>query len=400
MDTEDKKTNSQENNEEKIETLEEIIYNKCSSIIEGYKLNATAAKEIITTSVVSAQEFSRPLWRLYNALSQKCPTIFQIIDAELFLRIINHIRSIGYQKIENRNVGLSITIFSQEKEMDHSYKDYELQPISIERDQKIADVQKFFEDKGNELKRAYKGIDSQKAFFAFVYDKDNKSLKFKGIRKIDADNFEKICGDSAVGFQISEGIPCVRIYHRRNHILDYIISESTGDWVIRIKDDIKNVLKNNLELSDNYLDMLTEIIMQLSYLRIGSMLIITESPEQFKTRISSHQLNEAPLEDYFENGLIYQYAADDGAVIIQLQNDSLKVCYNGAVLNPQNNGCSKEYNDLIMKSNCGTRHEKAARHACENQDDCIIVISENRSISILHGSQPIYWRDDPNPLKK
>ena len=149
------------------------------------------------------------------------------------------------------------------------------------------------------------------------------------------------------------------------------------------------------------LELLTQIVMQLSYLRIGAMLIITKYPNKFDIKIASHELRDALLEDYFENGLIYQYAAEDGAVVIQFEEGKrLKVCHNGAVLNPQGTVCSKEYNELIIKSNCGTRHEKAARHSCENPDDCIIVVSENRSISILHGPEPIYWRDDPNPLKK
>ena len=58
------------------------------------------------------------------------------------------------------------------------------------------------------------------------------------------------------------------------------------------------------------------------------------------------------------------------------------------------------YKSLVESNNCGSRHEKAARYACEHPSDCIIVVSENRSISILHGPEPIYWRDDPNPLKK
>lgn len=398
MDTEAKKIIIEQGN--KIETLEDIVLSECKGIIEKHKINESVIREIITTSLEPVQEFSRALWRLYNATCQNCPNIFSILDAKLFLRIIKHIRNIVYQKIENRNVGISIIVFSNSTEVDGRF--YDVQPISIDRYTKTKDTKKFFEDQQNKLKRAYKGVDSKKAFFAFSYDKANETLIFKGIRTFDS-SFEDVCRNNAVGFNVSEGVPCIRIYHQHRHILDYIISESTGDWVIRIKDAIRDIIEKQIDgLHTTDLEILTQIVMQLSYLRIGAMLIITKSPEKFRDKIESHKLlrDDALLEDYFRNGLIYQYAAADGAVVIQFSVGArLRLCNNGVVLNPQGKGYSKEYDNLISKSNCGTRHEKAARHSCENPDDCLFVVSENRSISILHGPNPIYWRDDSNPLK-
>lgn len=169
--------------ENDIETLEGIVLSECKEIVDKHHIDNSVIREIITTSLEPVQEFSRALWRLYKATSQKCPSIFSILDSKLFLRIIKHIRNIVYQKIENRNVGISIIVFSNNDEVEHYYTDYEMQPISISRDTGIENIKKFFEDQQNNLKRAYKGIDSKKAFFAFVYDKNKGSLIFKGIRK-------------------------------------------------------------------------------------------------------------------------------------------------------------------------------------------------------------------------
>lgn len=384
-----------------IESLEDIMFLDCKRKINNSNIDDSDIRKIITISLESVQEFSRPLWRLYRETSQNCPSLISILEPKLFLRIIKHIRKIVYQKIENRNVGISIIFFSKVDEVEHRFADYDMQPISIKRDECITDIKTFFEDKKNELKRSYKGVDSKKAFFAFVYDKIKKTLIFKGIRAFGNTTFEKICRDNAVGFNVAEGIPCIRIYHQEELVEDYILSESTGDWVIRIKNDIKNVIKEQVDLLPKDLESLTKIVMQLSYLRIGTILIITSNPEKLEKlkSVATHTLTSLSLEEDLDSELIYQYASNDGAVIIYSESRKrLKAYKLGMVLESQNN-YSKYYKELLSNDSCGTRHENAVKYACEHPEDCIIVVSENRSISILHGDKPIYWRDNPK-LKK
>ena len=86
-------------------------------------------------------------------------------------------------------------------------------------------------------------------------------------------------------------------------------------------------------------------------------------------------------------------AAYDGAVVLNINsNNKLEIVQFGVIINPKKN-VNKEYQKLLKTTNSGSRHEKAARYACENKDDYIIVVSENKTISILHGTKPIYWRN-------
>lgn len=278
MATKDKRYKGHKNNSETLESLEEIILSDCKDIITTYNIEDKVARAIISQTIEASQFFTHALWHFYDVVRENYPNIFNIISPKGFLLIIQHLRRLVFQKIENRNVGASIILFTS-KEQIGQLSNYHLQVSPLKNTS--GDIKNFFKEKELDLVRAYKGIKSDKAFFAFVVDANKNTIKYNGIKAFGDNSFETICGDDAIGFNLSEGVPCIRIYNQGDRIVDY-----TGS---------------------------------------------------------------------------------------QYDNSS--------------------YKSLVNDYNCGSRHEKAARYACEHPNDCVIVVSENRSISILHGDTPIYWRD-------
>ena len=92
-------------------------------------------------------------------------------------------------------------------------------------------------------------------------------------------------------------------------------------------------------------------------------------------------------------GQFFDFASDDGAVVINRESEKdLKLYSYGVFINPICD-LDEEYNKYIQQTHSGTRHEKAARYACENPNDYVFIISDNKTISFLHGKEIIFWRD-------
>lgn len=397
MSTEDKKPTAQnspqKNNTETLETLEEIILSDCQEIIKSYNIEDIAAKAIISQTIESSQFFTHALWHFYDVVRKFYPNIFNLISPKGFLLIIQHLRRVVFQKIESRNVGASIILFINNEQVEQ-LGNYHIQVLPLINS--FGDIKNFFNEKELDLVRAYKGIKSNKAFFAFVINAKDNTIQFKGIKAFGENSFTTICGDDAIGFNLSEGVPCIRLYNQGERIVDYMLSEATGNWVIRPEKELYDIIaKQLIGVMQQDIKTLTKAIMQLSYLRIGAMLVITSNVKEFENDKTYYKLQSNGLENDMREELIYQYAANDGAVIIhKIPERHLVAEKIGVILNPTGNKYDKSlYKALVNDYNCGSRHEKAARYACEHPNDCVIVISENRSISILHGENPIFWRD-------
>lgn len=382
----------------------QTILAECESIINEQHISPQTAEEIALKSIAVMEEFSRPLIQLYKEVDSRTSIFETIITPELFLRIIKHLRKIANQRIESRNVGVNIIIFSQEERVgiNGSYP-VQFQPYVVPKN--IGDVKDFFIDDSSNLQRIYKCIDSDCAFFAYIYDKERDELKFDGIRSFSAKSMSTICGEGEIGFQLSRGTGCIRIYNKHNKIVDYYVSEVTGDWVARFDSDILDVLNGLKMFREDDAKILSNIATEISYLGYGAMIIITSDSNKFGNNSAPCKIINEELEESTANKTVFNYASYDGAVIIECgkgghRNDRLKICNFGVLINPTSTiDDDADYSILLNYTNSGSRHEKAVRYAYDHPEDCIIVISENRTISIMHGRSPLYWRDSINPNK-
>lgn len=387
------------NAESSTDFLEEKILENCQEILEENTISREYAVAIISEAISATEEFSRSMWQFYRDMRNHCKGVFEQIPPELFLNIVKHLKRIVNQKIESRNVGASIVLFLQQ-EQSRRFGEYPLQSVSLPAQSKISDFKGFFNDDQNDLQRLYKCINSYDAFFSYTYNHETNQLRFDGVKSMGSNSIESICEGDVLGFNISSEIPYIRIYNSGHRVVDYFMSESTGNWLARFETDIIRAIKSQInDVQEDDVKTLAKIAMQLSFLRYGAIIIITSNIDKFTESKAPCGLINEDLEIAEKSKIIYNYAAYDGAVIIQCKrNNKLKVCGFGLILNPSSDAqISDDYEILLRQTNSGSRHEKAVRFAHENPDDCILVVSENRSISILHGRDPVYWRDNSNP---
>lgn len=379
--------------------LEQEIVNRSKDLIEENNISEEIALKIIKNTIDIAEDYSRPMTKLCSDIQNRYNNFFKHITQKIFIIVLKHLRSIANQRIENRNIGVNIIIFTKKNTI-NTFGEYEIKPTEIKNPSIISNISGFFKDDNNTLKSIYKCIDSSNIFFAFYYDKNEDILEYNGIHKLSNNQtMNSVCNKNTIGFNLSDGVSCIRIYNDGHRIIDYFRSETNGEWMPRFEKDIIESLKHlNVKLED--LILLTKIVMQLSYLRLGAMLIVTDETDKL------HDYGRKPceliveeLESAENSKIIYTYAAYDGAVIIEnLPDSNLNVKDFGVFISPSKKIPSNSpYVYLLKYTNSGTRHEKAVNYAYENKNDTIIVVSENRSISIIHGDEPLYWRDDNNP---
>lgn len=364
------------------------------------KHTVEAVKQTIEFMVDELNNIPINIRRFYLSVLAQDEDIFnKIIDAELFLKIIRHLRIVGERKREKHSIGANIIVYTDHSAVQRSVRsatpfcdnENELLPLEIKLD--------FFEN--SLLESAYKHVNPQKSYFAYYYNKKEHTYKFMGIRDFKTDLhimpdlyslMKSACAGNTIGFSVEGGTSCIRIYYRSSHFLDYALSEASGSWEVKFTQKIKNLV-NHIGLKENEQNLLVEQIMNLSYMGVGSMIIITDTSKKFDNSETGLTMNLTFVEAC--DALQFKdYASLDGAVIIEKSNGVATIKKMGVILSPKAS-LSEEYYKLINGTSCGARHEKAARYACEkgNEQDYIIVVSENRTVSLLHGRNPIYWRD-------
>ena len=295
--------------------------------------------------------------------------------------------------VRHRDVVISVIVFTDKNNLD-SYPKSNILPSKLQEG-KIADIKEFFLDEKRELSSLYKCIDGNKSFFAYHYDSKSKGFYFDGVKNF-PESFEKACKRTTVGFNISSSEQWIKIYNNSQLIISHFLCCFSSNWETIFSKALLNLLKQHLiGTEEKYLMALTQITLKLMVASCGAILLITPNKtDPYKSR-APYELYSEDLDSAEQNGFIYSYAKYDGAVLIKKENNYLTVKNFGIVLNPKKNKLKgSKYEDRLTSTNSGTRHEKAVGHALEHPEDCLIVISENKTISFLHGDEPILWRNE------
>lgn len=386
-----------ENNNEKTQLVEDFL-NKLDNNLLGetdVPLKSEVIKKIIEFMVDELSNVPINIRRFYLNILKREKEIFNFIDAELFLKIIRHLRFVGERKREKHVIGANIIVFTDYDAADRQIKS--AIPFSNEHNNVCQIELKFFDDK--KLENIYKHVNPQRSFFAYYYNRDAHTYTFMGIKdfKIEPhkmpdlfNQMKSVCTGNTLGFSVEGGTSCIRIFYRNAHRIDYALSEASGSWEVKFTKQINDLIAK-IKLEEDDRKKLVEQVINLSYSGIGSMIIITDNIDKFSLNDTGIAIN-LNLANACDNFQFCDFASLDGALIIDKSNGEAKIKKIGVILSPQTS-LSDGYAKLINGNSCGARHEKAARYACENIDDYIIVISENRTVSFLHGENPIYWRD-------
>lgn len=336
------------------------------------------------------------LFEIENIDRKTNQNFFEAIEYDFVGIIIRHLRDVGAQKRESHSMGANFIVFSEKANIGRRSRDTLIEnSCNINKEEEIV----FSNVQRQHLYRAYRIVNPARSFFAFKkYKKSDKTIyKFEGVYDfIDAEKsldvkMLSLCNDAeTVGFSMEPDNNCIKVYHNYRCFFDYYINESSGDWRCRFRSELESFVRKFHD--GNLGDALVSALIELSYSRCGSMIIITDSDPQFNDGDVYKELKTPLTVDLLKEQFL-DFAKDDGAVIIRRHNSKNLVLDSiGVMINPKQN-LDLRYEELIKNTHSGSRHEKAARHACENPNDYVFVISENKTISFLHGTEYIFWRD-------
>jgi len=324
------------------------------------------------------------------------------IDKKIFEQIISHLKKVNYRKIEKHSMGACFVICKADyiEQCKAKYDEFHVN-TKLFNSTKII---KFDEKLSLEIGLLYKTIHPFAAFFLF-----SSTGEFHGVYNLIRSHTEslstktiaELTNEKAVAFLTQGGTESIRIFSERSLLADYYLSGGDGDWRFRLLSDVKKCISFTKINGNTLIDYICNFIFELSFNRIGALLVFSKN--EFKSNDSQdhNTLKNAYFTD-INIETLKTWASVDGAVISFLDG---KIQRYGQLLPFNEKTKLLEYMTGLIKSHQkGSRHTGAAKYSLEHPEDCIIIVSENRGISILYkeyGDHPLMWDDEiNNSLKK
>lgn len=191
--------------------------------------------------------------------------------------------------------------------------------------------------------------------------------------------------DPGLVLQLERGQDCVRLFTTGRVVADYYLSDSTGVWTLRryqmIEREVEAKVHGTTAVPN--MEFLREVIgraFELSHQRIGAMLILGKELDPELVTQSE------PLRRVLFTGtgsrVFVDIARRDGAVHI---TPTKKIVANGVLVQAKRMEGGR-------RSVGGGRHAAAQSFSGESPDHIVIVVSENRTISVLMGGHYIIER--------
>lgn len=324
---------------------------------------------------------------------------------KLFDTIMIHLRTIVIKRIENHYIDACFGVYSEAGAKlfleDKTHPEYQMKPVFYEGVEQVIfdknkpkDVDKSVLD---DISLLYKTIHPYTAFCLF--SSNGKNGEFHGIRQLvikagDIPDINKIHEiskeDDSVIFLAQGEEKSIRIYMKQSLVADYYLSDSSGDWRFRLFSKFEDTLKKT-NINSKIVKYICSVIFELSFKRIGSLLIFSDCFEP----ADKDKHNELLTDNYIEhinNSVFLGWASMDGAVICKSDGH---VRFAGIILpkNPDEKPLPDYIDRLIAIHQKGSRHTTAAQYSRSHENDCVIVISQNKGISIFHKSELLVWDD-------
>jgi hypothetical protein len=175
------------------------------------------------------------------------------------------------------------------------------------------------------------------------------------------------------------------IYREGKKKAEYILQERLGEWRLRVFDDLQREIAAASTLPQKVLSDVVDAVFHLSYQRVGAFVIVGEDLvsrlDANGFRIDS-RLNSMEKRD-FEN-----WAKEDGAVLISPQGN---VEMGGCILNVAEDLMSPAVRGRLERDQKGGRHKAAALVSAAFSDALVLVVSENRGITVFSAGNAVLW---------
>jgi len=342
----------------------------------------------------------------FKCCKEECKDCLGSISKDVLKRVLEHLRSVAYRKVENHNIGASILIVPDQSSIEGVSTVIPKYPMSF--DLASADIENELEY----LSLSYKGINPKSAMF--VYDNE---LKFIGLYlfRDDSENFEK--GVQTIGRTIPQsilftsvgGAYSIRMYRSMKMVADYYHSESKGIWRFRCIKEVRKACDQILlksSLKPELIDKILEISLDLSYDKNGAMIVVCDD-ENLESKLTDGKRAIGNIGysniNSLNNNQIRDYATMDGAIVLAVDGTIREI---GVILPVDEiiDDAACAYRDKyeqwcewkveLAKKQKGSRHTTAVKFSLQHADACVFVVSENRGISIFYDGKAVLWDDE------
>ena len=311
-------------------------------------------------------------------------------DKERIDVILNHLTSVIHRMIENHEMS-ALFVITDDEHIDECTQQFKMYPIQAS----VGNESITNSDNLEKISRSYKKINSNTAFFLF-----SSSGKYYGIQYSENDYKDSIIlsinafverQPEYVAFFAEGSKKSIRIYHKGRVAADYYLSEGTGNWRLRFRKDLETIFEY-AHISEAKSSEFADIVLDLSYRRIGALLIISD--EGIEEDIQADEPIDNIRGKYvarIPQTIVRDLASLDGALLIKKNGQIVSA---GNILKIKDTDVPDTIRILIKRSQKGARHNAAASFASRRPEACVVVVSENRGISMLYGNRALMWNDE------
>lgn len=350
-----------------------------------------------------------------NKMEKLCSEITsqKYINKSNFELIIEHLITTSNRKIENRNYGCTLYFIEDSQKWN---------PCNLPRlDDQNVDYTNWSIDKVAQA--YYAKYSPNNTVFVYTGQTENSDYAFKGILRLCFVQSEKLLrsfsaikaitnkNNKIICFSLDGHNKVIKLFYKGKEQAEFYLSQSCGKWKVRIIEECKQTLCNNIEsifhekktnVPESYkliVDLLFPILLHRSNTKQGTMIIFDyENKFLQKNNLTSTSGNTINIEmvDFVDFDFqktyteeLFAYLALDGATVIDNDMVAKKA---GVIINTGTSSSTPSKTiDLLKNHGKGSRHISAAQMAHMYPESLVFVVSENGGISIFMGDNVLLF---------
>jgi len=196
----------------------------------------------------------------------------------------------------------------------------------------------------------------------------------------------------AVAFLVERDGNSARVWRGGHLAAEYYLHERSGTWEVRYYQEALEQILNALDgqapsIPERVVREVFTQALELSYVGHGALLVIGEDLERYCEYGSGFKVDKALSS--LEGPSFLELARQDGATIIDTRGNVLR---SSTFLRPRHPfTLSSQLRELLKREDKGARHRAGCEVATAHPDALVIVVSENRSICVMHRESRILW---------
>ena len=302
------------------------------------------------------------------------------VDEDFLVTLVTHVTTVVHRVVESLSLGCSIGVFAHpESVVLHSQSYYAAGAVT------------FSSDPANHLEEAaaaYQKINPASGLFVFDASGAGRGVQRMGsgeiVGRAAVERLTEEHQESLV-LMLDRDQDCILVFVGGEVAADYYLSQTTGEWVLRVYEELieKSVSQRPAAVRTSQVRDVVRRALELSYSRVGAMLILGDGvPEQAyfeqATGLEGVNLRSLTTSEFAD------MAGLDGAVHIEPSRGVTAV---GAIVRTKDGSAATHRHGME-----GSRHGSAAAFSAVAPDHMVVVVSENRALSVLVDGRPVHER--------